>query len=47
MTINIDTDADYVLEAYWWSHKLVGKVVKRNKKFVKRKLGRRKKRRNR
>ena len=32
--MNIDTDADYVLEAYWWSHKLVDNVVKRKKKFV-------------
>ena len=32
--MNIDTDADYVLEAYWWSHKLVNNVVKKNKKFV-------------
>jgi len=32
--MNIDTDADYVLEAYWWSHKVVNKVVKRHKKFV-------------
>ena len=32
--MNIDTEADYVLEAYWWSHKLVNNVSRRNKKFV-------------
>tara|TARA_R110000796_G_scaffold24277_2_gene69300 strand:+ start:1109 stop:1363 length:255 start_codon:yes stop_codon:yes gene_type:complete len=32
--MNIDTDADYVLEAYWWDHKLVGNVVKRKKKHM-------------
>jgi len=32
--MNIDTDADYVLEAYWWSYKLVNNVSKRRKKFV-------------
>ena len=32
--MKIDTDADYVLEAYWWSHKVVDNVVKRHKKFV-------------
>jgi len=30
----IDLDADYVLEAYWWSHKVVDNVVKKHKKFV-------------
>ena len=34
MAINIDTDADYVLEAYWWDHKLVDNVVKRKKKHM-------------
>ncbi len=32
--MNIDTDADYVLEAYWWSHKAVNNVVKKHKKFT-------------
>lgn len=32
--MNIDTDADYVLEAYWWDHKLVDNVVKRKKKHT-------------
>jgi len=34
MAIKIDTEADYVLEAYWWSHKVVDNVVKKHKKFV-------------
>jgi hypothetical protein len=32
--MNIDTDADYVLEAYWWSHRTVDNVVERHKKHV-------------
>jgi proteasome lid subunit RPN8/RPN11 len=32
--LDIDTEADYVLEAYWWSHKLVNNVSRRHKKFV-------------
>jgi len=31
---DMDTEADYVLEAYWWSHKVVDSVVKKHKKFV-------------
>ena len=34
MAMNMDTEADYVLEAYWWSYKLVNNVSKRHKKFV-------------
>ena len=34
MAIKMDTEADYVLEAYWWSHKVVDNVVKKHKKFV-------------
>ena len=34
MAIKMDTEADYVLEAYWWSYKLVNNVSKRHKKFV-------------
>ena len=32
--LDMDTEADYVLEAYWWSHKVVDNVVKKHKKFV-------------
>jgi hypothetical protein len=32
--LDMDTEADYVLEAYWWSYKLVNNVSKRHKKFV-------------
>ena len=34
MAIKMDTEADYVLEASWWSYKLVNNVSKRHKKFV-------------
>ena len=34
MAIKMDTEADYVLEAYWLSHKAVDNVVKKHKKFV-------------
>jgi hypothetical protein len=34
MALNIDTDADYVLEAYWWSHRVVDNVVEKHKKIV-------------
>ncbi len=33
-TAKIDLDADYLLEAYWWEHKLVDNVVKRKKKHM-------------
>ena len=32
--LDMDTEADYVLQAYWWSHKVVDNVVKKHKKFV-------------
>jgi len=33
-TVKIDTDAEYVLEAYWWERKLVDNVVKDKKKHM-------------
>ena len=32
--MKMDTDADYVLEAYWLDYKLVDNVVKRDKKHM-------------
>ena len=39
MAMNMDTEADYVLEAYWWSYKLVNNVSKRYIKLVDTVLG--------
>ena len=32
--MKIDTEADFVLEAYWMSYKLVNKVVKKKEKHM-------------
>jgi len=34
MAIKMDTEADYVLEAYWWSHRTVDNVVERHKNVL-------------